>query len=501
MMRSKYRKLTGFLAIVLCVIFLQQILVYGASEASAYEIDGGYLKSVIDMINHRYRGEVNSKELVEGAIRGMLGTLDPYSTYFDSSESEAFYHDLQGTIEGIGVTLEIRDGYVVVFKVYSNSPAEKAGILPGDRIISIDGKSVIGTSVEEAAQLLRGDAGTTVSLRILRDGNKTLTFKVKREKIEISPVEYKITNDICYIKIEYFNANTNKYVTQALNEADKRKVTKVILDLRNNPGGEVAQAVAVASKFVPKGLITKLDFKAEDMKDLEYFSNLEKQKYKVAVLVNGSTASASEVVAGAIQDSGAGVLIGTKTFGKAKVQSVIPILTPEAYKNYEAKLGIKVVDVYELMTKYGIFPRDDEIMGTVKITTGVYSTPKGRVIDGIGLTPDFVVDDPEPVNGVDIRSLQELSVTWKPDLGNSGIDIYNAEKILKALGYDVDTPDTYLDEKTYRAISKFRTDKNLYPGGVLDFTTQKALNGEIEKLVMKYDRQYAKAIEVLKSGK
>jgi len=496
--KVRNRKLVLLFAMVLCVIFLQQTLVYGVSGSSTVDIGAEYLNSVFDMISNKYRGELDNKKLLEGALRGMLDTLDPYTTYYDSEETENFYNDMQGTFEGIGVSLEKRDEYIVVIKVFAASPAEKAGIIPGDRIISVDGKSIVGVSTEEATSLIKGKAGTTVVLEILRgDGDKVLKLKVNREKVEISPVEYEIKNGICYLKIESFNANTDKYVTQALKEADKAKISKVILDLRNNPGGEVGQAVAVANKFVPKGLITKLDFKSEDIMDLEYYSDLEKQKYKVAVLVNGSSASASEIVAGAIQDTGAGVLIGTKTFGKAKVQSVIPVLTPEAFRKYESKLGIKVVDGYDLMTKYGIYPQDNDIMGTIKITTGVYSTPKGRIIDEVGLTPDIIVDDPELVNGIDINSLQKLSVTWKPDLNNSGIDIYYAEKILMALGYDVDTPDTILDEKTYKAISKFRTDRNLYPGGVLDFTTQKALNAEIENLILKYYRQYAKAVDVL----
>jgi len=498
LMRVRNRKLILLFAIVLCVIFLQQTLVYGVSQSSEGNIDTEYLTSVINMISNKYRGEIDGKKLMEGALKGMLSTLDAYTTYFDSEETDEFYNDMEGSFEGIGVTLEKRSEYVVVIKVFSASPAEKAGIIPGDRIISVNGKSIVGASVEEATSLIKGKAGTKVDLEILRgEKNEVLKFKVYREKIEISPVEYEIKNGICYLKIESFNANTDKYVTRALEEADKENVTKIILDLRNNPGGEVGQAVAVAGKFVPKGLITKLDFKSEDIMDLEYVSELEEQKYKVAVLVNGLSASASEIVAGAIQDTGTGVLIGTKTFGKAKVQSIIPILTPEASRKYETKLGVRVVDGYDLMVKYGIFPQDDEIMGTMKITTGVYSTPKGKMIDEVGLTPDIIVDDPELVNGIDINSLQKLSVTWKPDLNDNGIDIYYAEKILKALGYDVDTPDTFLDEKTYQAISKFRTDKKLYPGGVLDFTTQKALNAEIENLILKYDRQYAKAVEVL----
>lgn len=198
-----------------------------------------------------------------------------------------------------------------------------------------------------------------------------------------------------------------------------------------------------------------------------------------------------------MQDTGSGILVGSKTFGKAKVQNLLPILSPEAYAKYNEQVGSKEVNAYDLIGKYGINPMVSEIIGWTKITTGMYLTPKGRMIDGTGIAPDIEVKDPEPVNDVYINNIQKLSRSWKPGLGDEGTDVNNAEKILKVLGYDVDNPDSVLDEKTFNAVWKFRVDKGLYPGGVLDFTTQKALNDELDRIILTHDKQYAKAVEIL----
>jgi len=160
-----------------------------------------------------------------------------------------------------------------------------------------------------------------------------------------------------------------------LKQMDKNNIKKIILDLRDNPGGDVGQAVSIARKFVKKGLITKLDFKSESQKDEEYYSYLEELKYKLVVLVNENSASASEILAGAIQDTGSGILVGTTTFGKGKVQNLYPILTPEAVEKYRKTF----VNGYDLLEKHGIYPSDEEIIGWVKITTGEYYTPGGKI--------------------------------------------------------------------------------------------------------------------------
>jgi carboxyl-terminal processing protease len=207
-------------------------------------------------------------------------------------------------------------------------------------------------------------------------------------------------------------------------------------------------------------LITKLDYKSDKYKDIDYYSTLKQSKYKIAVLVNGMSASASEIVSGAVQDTGAGVLIGTKTFGKAKFQSLIPILTKEAYEKYSEILGRGIVDVYEL-NNYNIFPDEEQINGYAKMTLGVYYTPKGRMIDEVGLTPDIPVADPQPVAGISVASIQRLTKSVDLRLNNQGSDIYNAKKILKVMGYEITTIDSNFDKALETALKKYQTLKSL----------------------------------------
>lgn len=467
-----------------------------AAETSANN-NIGYLQSVMDMIKEKYKGEITEAQLMEGALKGMFGTMDAYTEYFTPTEATTFFDEVGGKYEGIGVMVSKEENALLVSKVFHSSPAEKAGIIQGDRIVTVGGKSVSSISFEEAVSLIRGEIDTEAEIGVVKSGQNTVVnIKVKRAQIKVSPVSYEIRDGIGYIKLEIFNSNTDEYMSEALEEMDKKGITKLILDLRGNPGGELGQSIAVAKKFVPKGLITKLDYKSDTMKDEEYFSKLESTKYKLAVLVDGMSASASEIVSGAIQDTKAGTLIGTKTFGKAKVQTVTPLLTPEAYTAYENKLGVKLLNAYDLL-QYKIVPLKSEVIGYTKITVGEYVTPKGRMIDQIGLEPDIKVEDSKPVNEVFLNSIGKLEVVSKFDLNSEGVDVYNAEKILKAAGYIVDKPDNKIDENTFKAIAKFQKDRGIYPYGVLDLTTQKALNERLHKLVLEYDKQYTKAVEIL----
>lgn len=487
--------------VLLVSISLIITLTYNVDVAKAAENEGvnlEYINGIVKLVNSKYAGEVDDDKLLQGILKGIFGSLDPYTEYYTQEEAQQFFGNVEGTYYGIGISIEKKDAAILITKVFPGSPAEEAGLIQGDRIISIDMKNTTDISVEQAAALIRGLPGTKVTLGIIRNNSSNvINLEVKRKKIKLNPVTYEIKDNIGYIKLETFNANTEEFINEALKEIDSKGIDKIILDLRDNPGGLVDQGVALARNFVPKGLITKLIFKSTDTPDQEYNSYLENPKYKLVVLVNDMSASASEIVAGAIQDTNAGIIVGTKTYGKAKVQSLLPILTPEAYSKYSQRVGEDVVGAYDLINKYSINPLNNEVLGWVKITTGFYVTPKNNMIDGEGITPDVIVESTDVVDGIYLNSVQKLSLTWKPALGDEGLDVYNAEKILKLLGYDIEGPDTYLDEKTSSQISKFRTDRGFYPGGVLDFTTQKALNEAYEKIRLVYDKQYAKALELL----
>lgn len=495
---SAYRSLfkRSLCAILIAFLLLGQSA-YASTEAED-ERNLQYFQGIIDMIRDQYKGSLTDRQLIEGAVGGMLDSLDDYTTYYTPKEADVFMGSITGVFGGVGIAMEISGDYILVSKVFSASPAEKAGILQGDKIVEANGKSLLKVLPDDAAAVIKGEAGTKVKLGVLRNGTSGIKYiEVTREVIKINPVTVEIRNGIGYIKLEMFNENTDEYITKALAELDKNKITKVILDLRDNPGGEVTQAVAVAQKFVPKGLITRLDYKSEKYSDIEYSSYLEKAKYKLAVLVNGMSASASEIVSGAIQDTGAGKLVGTKTFGKAKFQGILPILTPEAFSKYEQQLGVNIVNGYDLQF-YGINPSKDEIAGYTKMTMGFYYTPKGRMIDGKGLTPDIKAEDPKPVSEIIINSIQKLTKTTKPGLNAQGIDVYNAEKLLKVLGYDIGILDTTLDAKTVKAMKAYQKKSGLTSSGILDDKTQDVLNAALLKLIVQYDKQYNAAVQLLK---
>jgi carboxyl-terminal processing protease len=488
------RSVSRILCLAVLIFLLGQQAVYAADTVSGT----AYLDIVMELIQEQYYGETTDDILIDNAIRGMFNSLDDYTTYYDDEEKEVFMDSITGVFGGIGVTMEVSGDYIIVSKVLSESPAEKAGLMQGDKIVEADGIDLVKAASDKAASIIKGEPGTAVRLGVLRNGSSDRIYiNVVREIIKINPVTYENRNGIGYIRLDMFNENTEEYINKALAEFDSRKISNIVLDLRDNPGGEVGQAVALAEKFVHEGLITRLDYKSPRYRDIEYYSGLEQPKYKLAVLVNGMSASASEIVSGAVQDTNAGILVGTKTFGKAKFQSLIPLLTREAYERYSKVLGRDIVNAYELYN-YDIYPTEDDINGYAKITLGVYYTPKGRMIDGVGLTPDIAVKDPELAAGISVPGIQRLTKSNELRLDDQGSDIYNAKKILKVMGYEIKSVDSNFDKDFETSLKKYQTAKGLNAGGALDIKTQIALNADLLQLVLKYDTQYAAAVKYLK---
>lgn len=483
---------------IICTILIVLIMLGQVSLAATNqdETDLLYLKGILELIRDQYKGDISDDELVYSAAKGMLESLDPYTVFYNNEETEDFVDTISGTFGGIGISMQISGDYIVIMQVFSDSPAEKAGLLQGDKIVEADGVSLVKEATDKASSLIKGEVGTKVKLGILRDGRTVPQyFEVKREIINVNPVSYEIRGSIGYIRLDMFSSNSDEYVTDALGYMDRNNIKKIILDLRDNPGGEVSQAVEIARKFVPKGLITKLDYQSSRYRDISYYSDLDNPKYELAVLVNSSSASASEIVAGAIQDSGAGKLVGTKTFGKAKFQSLIPLLTLEAFEKYKAQ-GIFAVNGYDLQA-HGIYPTGDEIAGYTKMSLGVYYTPNGRMIDGTGLEPDFTIDDPQPVSDIYINSIGRLTGEAWIRLDGQGIDVFNSEMILKIMGYKVQTPDNTLDIDTAVALREYQKDSGLPVTAILDKQTKTALNADLVKAILKYDMQYSTAVGLL----
>lgn len=461
------------LAITIIILFTGVVFAQEAKTDPNYE----YLQRVKEYIMARYKGEITDTRILEGALRkiieknpelleqaieGMFGTLDQHSTFFYQDQYEQFSTAVDGQFGGIGITVAKRDGNITVLTTLESTPAQRAGLKSGDKIIYINDVDVSAYEVEMAVPLMRGEPGTSVRLGIKREGNdKIIYFDIVRDLIKINPISFEVKQgNIGYIKISDFNANTEEYMQKALTVFDSQKIKKVIIDVRNNPGGSLEQVVEVARHFVPnRGAIVHIEYK--DNQKQTYYSDLQKTKYEVVVLINEGSASASEILAGAIQDSKAGKIVGVKSFGKGTVQEVLPL----------------------------------RVGGAIKMTIARYLTPNGRAIDGDGIHPDIEVKNIK--KKVDANTLEKLSYTVKPTLGDKGKDVLAAEQRLKLLGYDVDEPDEILDEKTFKAIKDFQAEQKLFSYGVLDITTQIALNNAVQDVEIEVDKQLEKAMELL----
>jgi carboxyl-terminal processing protease len=331
------------------------------------------LVEVIKTVDKRYIGDVEINRLVTGAIKGAIDSLnDPYSTYFTAEEFKNFMISIQGSFEGIGISITMDDdGLVRVISPIEDTPGHKAGILPDDKIIQINDIPVKGLTLDEAVSLMRGPKGTKVTLHIKREGiDNILTFEIIRDSIELKTVRHRIIeDDIGYIRITSFDENTSKEFKKSLNELNSKKVRGLILDLRNNPGGLLNECVRVADELIGENLIVYTEDKSGN-RTSEYRSGKNKINIPLVILINKYTASASEIVAGAVQDTKSGVLVGTKTFGKGSVQE------PTVFKDGSG----------------------------LKLTIAKYYLPSGRSIDGIGVEPDIVVELPK---GVDIFNVSE----------------------------------------------------------------------------------------------
>ncbi len=307
-----------------------------------------------------YRQPVSDVDLYYGSLKGLLSGLDdPYSVYFDPEEAEDFAASLEGSFEGIGAEIGIKDDRLQIVAPLDGLPADQAGLLPGDWIVLIDEVETTGMSVEEAVSLIRGEKGTQVVLTIAREGVDGITdYPITRDKIVIDSVKWSVDDqNIMTISLSTFNHDTSELFSQAIQEALTTGVTGIILDLRSNPGGLLTTAIDIASAWVGYDDVV-IERSQADVQSFSGVSAPRLQGIPTVVLVNGGSASASEIVSGALQDYGYATIVGTQTFGKGSVQDY----------------------------------RELEDGSAVKITTAVWYTPNGRSINEEGIAPDVVVE-------------------------------------------------------------------------------------------------------------
>ena len=463
-------------AIVLTILLVTQAFAPAALAAEtgeapqekSLEEQMDFLELLIKAVDGLYYEDVDIQDLVDGAYKGVFNKLDPYSVYYTDEEYEEFDLEVTGTFGGIGVQIAMRDGFITVIAPIDGTPAYRAGIKAGDRVVTVDNTDVREISIDRVASMMRGEPGTKVSIGVLREGQPSvISFELTREIIEINPVTYEVLEgDVGYIRLSEFNEHAGQHVDEALEHFDSLEIKDIVLDLRNNPGGMVNQSVEVAGRFVPEGPVVHIERRNAPRQTLK--SELKEQKYNLAVLVNGGSASASEIVAGAVQDTGAGTLIGTQTFGKGTVQQVLPLSNGSR----------------------------------IKLTIARYLTPNGRAIDGEGITPDMVVENQSP-EGKYGQELAPIKGDRKLSVNAVGLDVLGAEQRLDTMGYNTGEVDGVFDTALEQAVRKFQSDTSLYPYGVLDLATQQRLLTEYQLYIEENtsDVQLQKAIETLKAKK
>ena len=315
-----------------------------------------------------YVDETSDRDLIEAAINGMLTSLDPHSGFLNDESFNDMQVQTKGEFGGLGIEVTMENGLVRVVSPIDDTPAFKAGLQPGDLITHIDGTAVMGMTLTDAVDKMRGKPNSKIKLTIRRKNEEPFDVTMKRDIIKIESVKYRAENDIGYIRIITFSDTTTDHVQKAVkemtNQIGKDKIKGFILDLRNNPGGLLTSCVEIAKNLVPQGDIVSIVDK--DGNKEVYTSDLAQTPYPVAVLINNNSASASEILAGAMQDTHAGTIIGTTSYGKGSVQTILPMMDDDA----------------------------------VKLTIAKYYTPSGRSIDGVGITPDIEVqlDENSPVD-------------------------------------------------------------------------------------------------------
>ena len=367
---SQWRRIGNLkIASVIFTVFLIGVLIgsgqsqkVSALSNNMYE-DLKVFTDVIGLIQKDYVEETKSKDLIYGAIKGMLETLDPHSAFMPPNMYKEMQEETKGRFEGLGIEITVKDGILTVVSPIEGTPAYRAGVLAGDQIVKIDGEPTNNFTLLDSVKRLRGPRGTKVTITIMREGlTKPKDFTLVRDVIPVRSVRYELLEkNYGYIRLSQFQEKTDgefEKAMKALEEESKGTLKGLVLDLRNNPGGLLDQAVKISDRFIESGLIVSVEGRKEDQK-MKFFAHPDGNsvRYPLVVLVNGGSASAAEIVAGAIQDQGRGVIVGTQTFGKGSVQTIIPLKDGSG----------------------------------LRLTTARYYTPNGRSIQAKGIVPDIIV--------------------------------------------------------------------------------------------------------------
>ena len=374
---------------------------------------------VYERVRREYVEEVSDKELIEAAIQGMLQSLDPHSSFMNSESFEDMQVQTKGEFGGLGIEVSMEDGFVKVVSPIDDTPAYEAGVQAGDFIIEIDGVSVYGMSLGDAVDMMRGLVNTEITIKISRGEEEPFDIKIIRDRIKVQSVKARREGNAAYLRITSFNEKTQSGLLKnmkKLKEEIGENITGVILDLRNNPGGLLNQAVAVSDAFLDRGeIVSTRGRKQRGQQKFSATSGDISDGLPVVILINGGSASASEIVAGALQDHRRAIIMGTTSFGKGSVQTIIPVQRDSA----------------------------------MRLTTARYYTPSGNSIQAKGIVPDIIV------NQAKIEELEQFSNRKESDLkghlenpteGNANLEKIKKEKSI------AEVKDKKIDYQLNRAI-------------------------------------------------
>ncbi len=339
---------------------------------------------VFDRVRSSYVEEVSDQELIEKAIDGMLSGLDPHSGYMNEDIWKEMQMDTKGKFGGLGIEITMEEGFVKVIAPIEDTPAYDAGILAGDYIIQIDDTPVFGLTLNEAVELMRGERGAPIVVTISRDNTEPFEVKIIRDYIKIRSVKSEVVDDVGYLRITSFNEQTEKGLIDAINEIQSSASNNIIgyvLDVRSNPGGLLTQAVKVTDIFLARGEIVST--RGRDKQDIKRYRAKKADRINgkpLVVIIDGGSASASEIVAGALQDHRRAIIIGTQSFGKGSVQTIIPFQVSNS-----------------------------DVLTGIRLTTARYYTPSGESIQGKGITPDITIEQGE-FESYDFKSFSEADL-------------------------------------------------------------------------------------------
>ena len=389
--RKTKNKLFNFIICIL-ILFPYPSLVLSYEEEKYKYLD--LFGQVFDRVRSSYVEEVSDQELIEKAIDGMLSGLDPHSGYMNEEIWKEMQMDTKGKFGGLGIEITMEEGFVKVIAPIEDTPAYEAGILAGDYIIQIDETPVFGLTLNEAVELMRGERGAPIMVTISRENTEPFEIEIIRDYINIRSVKSEVFDGVGYLRITSFNEQTEKSLIDAINKIQLNpeiNISGYVLDVRSNPGGLLTQAVKVTDIFLTRGEIVST--RGRDKKDIRRYRAKKADRTDgkpLVVLIDGGSASASEIVAGALQDHRRAIIIGTQSFGKGSVQTIIPFQVSNS----------------------------DDLTG-IRLTTARYYTPSGESIQGKGITPDIIIEQGE-FESYDFKTFSESDL--KDSLDNDNQD-------------------------------------------------------------------------------